>query len=233
MYKEKIRQAVEILNELDIDMWLTFGRESHTIHDPAADMIIGAGYTWHSAFIITKDGDSAAIIGNLDAANFEKMGNFKQVIPYLKSIKDDLIKYIKSKHPKNIAINYSEDNVMADGLSHGLYLTLYSLLAGTDYNNRFISSENILSALRGRKSKTEIAKIKNAIKETEKLYERIGKYIKPGLTEKDVHNKMVEWMNELNYEPAWNLESCPSVFTGMPDSGEWVLFRFTGNMVYT
>ncbi len=220
MYKEKIRQAVEILNELDIDMWLTFGRESHTIHDPAADMIIGAGYTWHSAFIITKDGDSAAIIGNLDAANFEKMGNFKQVIPYLKSIKDDLIKYIKSKHPKNIAINYSEDNVMADGLSHGLYLTLYSLLAGTDYNNRFISSENILSALRGRKSKTEIAKIKNAIKETEKLYERIGKYIKPGLTEKDVHNKMVEWMNELNYEPAWNLESCPSVFTGMPDSGE-------------
>ncbi len=220
MYKEKIKQAVEILNELDIDMWLTFGRESHTIHDPAADMIIGAGYTWHSAFIITKDGDSAAIIGNLDAANFEKMGNYKHVIPYLKSIKDDLIKYIKTKHPKNIAINYSEDNVMADGLTHGLYITLNSLLEGTDYNNRFISSENILSALRGRKSVTEIAKIQKAIIETEKLYERIGKFIKPGLTEKDVHNKMVEWMNELNYEPAWSLESCPSVFTGMPDSGE-------------
>ncbi len=220
MFKEKIKQAVEILNELDIDMWMTFGRESHTIHDPAADMIIGAGYTWHSAFIITKDGDSAAIIGNLDAANYEKMGNFKKVIPYLKSIKNDLLGYVSNKDPKNIAINYSEDNVMADGLTHGLYLTLNTLFKETDYSKRFMSSEAILSALRGRKSKAEISKIQNAINETEKLYERIGKFIKPGLTEKEVNKKMIEWMKDLRYEPAWDLEMCPSVFTGMPDEGE-------------
>ncbi len=138
MYKEKIKQAIEILKELDIDMWLTFGRESHTIHDPAADMIIGADYTWHSAFIITKDGDSTAIIGNLDAANYEKSGNFKKVIPYLKSIKSDLVDYVKSKNPKSIAINYSEDNVMADGLTHGLYITLNSL---TTFNERDKTSD--------------------------------------------------------------------------------------------
>jgi Xaa-Pro aminopeptidase len=220
MYKEKINQAVDILNELNIDMWLTFGRESHTIHDPAADMIIGAGYTWHSAFIITRDGDSAAIIGNLDAANYEKKGNYKKVIPYLKSIKKDLLKYVESKSPKTIAINYSENNVMADGLTHGLFMTLQSYFKGTKYSNNFVSSEGILSALRGRKSETEIKKITNAIRETEKLYNRIGKFIKAGISEKEVHDKMVEWMNELNYEPAWELEMCPSVFTGMPDEGE-------------
>jgi len=220
MVKEKIKQAIEILKEKNIDMWITFGRESHTIHDPAADMVVGAGYTWHSAFIITKDGDSVAIIGNLDAANYEKKGDFKRVISYLKSIKEDLLNYVKEKDPKNIAINYSENNVMADGLTHGLFITLKSYFKETVYEDRFISSEEIISALRGRKSKTEIDRIKTAIKETEKLYDRIGKYLKPGLSEKDVHNKMVEWMNDLGYEPAWELEMCPSVFTGMPNEGE-------------
>jgi len=220
MYKEKIKQAVEILNELDIDMWMIFGRESHTTHDPAADLIIGARYTWHSAFIISKDGDSAAITGSLDTANFEKMGNFSDIIPYVKSVKNDLLTYIRRKNPKQIAINYSEDNVMADGLSHGLYLTLMSMFKETAFVNKFISSEHIISALRGRKSPSEIKKIQKTIDETEMLYKRIGEFLQPGQTEREIHNKMVEWMVELGYESASDPEVCPSVFTGMPEEGE-------------
>ncbi len=220
MYKEKIEQAVQILNELNIDMWLTFGRESHTLHDPATDLILGTGYTWHSAFIVAQDGDSVAIVGSLDAANIEKRGVYKRVIPYLQSIKQDFLNYIKEKDPKTIAINFSEDNVMADGLTYGSYLTLKKIFQNTPYVDRFVSSEQIVSALRGRKSKTEIERIKYAIKETEKLYKEIWDYLKPGLTEKQVHGYMVKRMKELGYAPAWDIEMCPSVFTGIPDEGE-------------
>ncbi len=220
MYKEKIKQAIEILDELDLDMWMIFGRESHTIHDPAADMVVGSGYTWHSAFIICRDGDSAAIIGNLDHSNFEKMGTYKRVIPYLKSIQADLLDFVNEKNPGKIAINFSENNVMADGLTHGLYLTLMSYFKDSSFADRFVSSEMILSALRGRKSQSEIDKIKHAIDETEHLYERIGKFLKPGQSEKDVHNQLAAWIREKGYETAWTPAQCPSVFTGMPEEGE-------------
>ncbi len=39
-------------------------------------------------------------------------------------------------------------------------------LEGTEYAKRLVSSEEIISALRGRKSATEVALMKEAIKET-------------------------------------------------------------------
>jgi hypothetical protein len=53
MIKEKIKQAYGILKEENIDCWLTFIRESSTIHDPVIDLVIGPNVTWHSAFILT------------------------------------------------------------------------------------------------------------------------------------------------------------------------------------
>ena len=51
---EKQKQAIEILNEKNIDMWLTFVRETGNLKDPMMDMIVGTGATWHSAFKIGR-----------------------------------------------------------------------------------------------------------------------------------------------------------------------------------
>ena len=53
MIKEKISQAIKILKEENTDCWLTFVRESSTVHDPVMDLIVGTGITWHSAFLLT------------------------------------------------------------------------------------------------------------------------------------------------------------------------------------
>jgi len=41
--QEKINQSIEILNELGIDMWLTFVRESDSTPDPVSNLIVGSG----------------------------------------------------------------------------------------------------------------------------------------------------------------------------------------------
>ena len=49
---EKTKQAVEILNEKNIDMWLTFVRESSVMNDPAIEMVVGTNSTWQASFMI-------------------------------------------------------------------------------------------------------------------------------------------------------------------------------------
>ena len=66
---EKTDQAVEILQELDIDLWLTFVRETSLSVDPILPLLVGFGLTWMSALLIHKSGKKVAIVGRYDAAN--------------------------------------------------------------------------------------------------------------------------------------------------------------------
>ena len=152
IFKEKINQAIEILKEKNIDMWITFVRESSIIHDPIMDMIVGTNSTWQAAFIINKDGDTTAIVGDMEEGNFKKAGLYKNSIGYLKSIREPLVGYLKKKNTGKIAINYSKNAVLADGLTYGMHQVLLDHLEGTGIADRLISSEEIISALRGRKS---------------------------------------------------------------------------------
>ena len=214
---EKIEQAVGILKEKDIDMWITFARESSIMTDPVIEIIIGQNSTWESAFIISKDGDTTAILGEMEKENFEGKSGFKNVIGYVKSFSQPLLEYLKKKNPKNIAINYSQNSVLADGLTHGFYLKILDYLKGTGFENRFISAEEIISALKGRKSATEISIMKEAVIKTLDIFDEVTKFIKPGKSEKEIALFVKSILQENKFEPAWEEETCPAVFTG-PDT---------------
>jgi len=217
--KEKIEQAVSILKEQDIDMWITFVRESSVLRDPAMEMIVGGNSTWQAAFILNKDGDTTAVVGSMEKENFVKAGLYKNVIGYLKSIREPLVEYITSKDPKKIAINYSKNSVLADGLSYGLYQVLLDHLADTEYKNRLISSEKIISSLRGRKSDSELVLMKEAVKETLKIFDEVTGFIKPGMSELEVANYVKNIAEERGYELAWEETHCPAVFAGPDPAG--------------
>lgn len=219
IFKEKIEQAINILNEKNIDMWLTFVRESSINHDAAMDMIVGTNSTWQAAFIINKDGDTRAIVGDMEEGNFAKAGLYKNVTGYLKSIKEPLTDYLNNKDPQKIAINYSKNSVLADGLTYGLYMVLLDHLQGTPYKDRLISSEEIISALRGRKSKTELNLMKEAAAETLKIFDETTAFIKPGLTELDIAAFVKKTAEERGFGLAWEETHCPAVFAGPDPAG--------------
>jgi Xaa-Pro aminopeptidase len=219
MIFEKQKQAVEILLEKDIDLWMTFVRETGNIKDPMMDMIVGTGATWHSAFILTKDGETTAVIGSLEEANMKTVGTFKNIVPYLKSVKEDLIKVLDNHNPNKIAINFSRNSSLADGLTHGVYLELVDLLKDTPYPDRFVSSEDIVAALRGRKSQTEVDLIKEAIRETLIIFNEVTDFIEVGKSEKDIANFVKGKVAERSFEMAWDEEHCPAVFTGPDTAG--------------
>lgn len=218
MVSEKLEQVPGILRELAIDLWLVFARESQTIHDPCLDLVVGTNVTWPSAFLLSSRGDRVALIGSLDRANLERHGHYPEIIGYVGGISGDLRKVLARLDPRRIAINYSTNDVMSDGLTHGLYTMLLDILQDTPYHSRIESSERVVAALRGRKSPTEQARIRSACEVTVEIFDRLTIRLKAGLTEKQVAAVILEEMNRVGgLEPAWDRDHCPAVFTG-PDS---------------
>jgi len=214
---EKVQQAIGILKEKDIDMWITFARESSIMPDPVMEIIIGQNSTWESAFIISKDGDTNAILGEMEKENFEGKGGFKNITGYVKSFSPPLLDYLKKKSPKNIAINFSQNSVLADGLTHGFYLKILNYLKGSGFENKLISAEEIIAALKGRKSETEIAIMTEAVNKTLDIFDEVTNFIKPGKSEKEIASFVESIMQRKGFEAAWEEETCPAVFTG-PDT---------------
>ncbi|MCB0306871.1 MAG: aminopeptidase P family protein, partial [Calditrichaeota bacterium] len=124
MIQEKIDQAIGILQEKNIDAWMTFGRETATMRDPMLDFIAGMDFTWQTALIITAKGDAIAIVGQYDVANLETRGNYREIIGYVESIREDLRRVLARLDPRQIAVNYSLSSPTADGLSAGMYMNL-------------------------------------------------------------------------------------------------------------
>jgi Xaa-Pro aminopeptidase len=219
MILEKQKQSVQILNEKNIDMWMTFVRETGSMKDPMMEMIAGTNATWQSAFIITKNGDTTAIIGSLEVPNMTIVGTFKNVEGYLKSIKEKLLEVLNKYNPMNIAINYSRNSPLADGMTHGLYLELLDHLKDTPFIDRLVSSEDVIAALRGRKSESELTIMREAITETLKIFNKVTDYLKSGISEKEVAAYVHNIVKEKGFGLSWEKEYCPSVFTGPDTAG--------------
>lgn len=219
MEKEKVAQAIDILNETGTDLWMVIDKESEVLSDPVMDFVIGTGVTWLSFFLFFKTGEKYAIVGNLDIEKIKRLDIFDEIFPYKGSPKDDLLKLLNRYSPKKIAINYSIDSPTADGLTYGRYLKLIELLEGTDFKDRFVTAEDIIAKLRGRKSPEEVRRIKKAIDITLDIYDKVTTHVKPGMTEKEVAQFITGERKKAGFEPAWEEDHCPSVFTGPQETG--------------
>ena len=219
MIEEKIAQAIDILKEKNIDAWLTFVRESDTVHDPSLDFILGTSCTWQSAFIITMEGKTIAIVGSLDVANIESRGYYGEIIGYKESIRETLHSVLEKLDSNTIAVNFSTDSPLADGLTHGMYMNLMKYLQDTPFEKRIISAEPVVAALRGRKSPAEIERIREAVQLTLVMFDSVSDYIEAGRTEKEVAAFLKEKVKEAKVDLAWDPDYCPSVFTGPESAG--------------
>ncbi len=218
LIQEKVQQAISILNEKDIDLWLIFVRETSVNSDPILPVIYGEEtLTRQSALLFHKSGETIAIVGRIDAETTHLIAAYQTVIPCDAGISQYLLAELKRLNPVKIAINTSLSNVMADGLSYGMYQLLINMLANTPFIDRLCSAEEIISALNGRKTKSEVALIQAAIAETLDIYQETYNFMQPGMTEKDIADFMHRQLADRNLQAAWTYDGCPAVNSG-PDS---------------
>ncbi len=218
--KEKVQQSIKILNELDIDLWLIFCRESATTPDPCLPLVVGHHVVGQSAFLISKTGETVAIVSGYDAADFINSGIYNEIISYKEDVSYELLQKLYQYNPRTIAINYSQNSVSADGLTHGMYLRLTDYLKDTPYLDKLICAEKIQFSVRGRKNRYEIEHLKQAAVIADKCWQMSIPKIKTGMTEIRIAELITQNLRELgscnSFNPIVNAGAKTSPGHGSP-----------------
>jgi len=196
-----------------MDCWLTFVRETEINGDPILPFLVEGPLTWHSAFIVSPS-RTVAIVGAYDKKAVEDTAAYDQVLDYVEGIRPAFLEAMKSLSPKSIAVNYSQESEICDGLTHGMFLTLHDMLSEIGLEKRLVSAQKLVSSLRQRKTPGEIKCIRRAIAVTEAIFQAVARFIQPGRTEEEIADFVRRHVEEAGLEFAWNPRTCPAVFTG-------------------
>ena len=217
MYAEKAAQAERLLEEVGLDCWLTFVRETAVTPDPGVEMVVGANVTWPSAFLFARGGVRIAIVGRYDTAAIRPSGVFHEIIGYDEGIRAPLLAVLEKLNPGTIGLNYSIDDKTSDGLTYGMWLLLNEMMADTPFATRLTSAGPLLTRLRARKTPAEVARIQAAITTTEEIVSLISQQIQVGKSEAQIGAFVHNEFQRRGLPSAWAWDACPIVNSG-PES---------------
>jgi Xaa-Pro aminopeptidase len=216
MIRAKHRQALGLMREHRIDTWLLqFARETGMRPDPL-DYLVGGSVTWPSAFLINRDGSTAAIVGSGDAGTFEATGLWSELRAFRNGPREDLLDVLIKWDPKTLGVTWSDSDDTADGITHGMYRLLETMLAGTRFADRLVSAGELAGDVRGIKLPEEVEAIARAVQLTEELLEWIERRLEPGITEISLQREVHSRVREAGWRFSWAEEYCPMVNFGQP-----------------
>jgi Xaa-Pro aminopeptidase len=215
LLRKKIDQAVSLLREHEIDCWIAqLGQETWLHPDPIQPLVIGVSVTWPSAFLITSAGQTIALVGTGDVGNVQSNTAFERVQGYVRDLAPELLRVLDELRPQRIGISTALSDYGADGLTHGWYQRLLKMLEGTPYRDRLVSAEAMVSKLRARKLPEEIERIRHAVRATVEIFEAMGAWLRPGVSERDVFEFAHAQMARRKLQPSWDGAYDPGVNIG-------------------
>jgi Xaa-Pro aminopeptidase len=214
--REKIRASPRILDELGLDAWMLFARESATVHDPSFDLVVGTNVTWHSAFLLTRTGERIAVDRQPRRANVECARPLRRDRHLRAGDHRRSAQRPRRLDPKRIAINYSVNDAGGRRLTHGHVASLTGASRARPTPAASNSAERVVAALRGRKTDAERGDRRGVRGDRRHL--RGGHLVSaPASPSKQFAAMIVEEMERSRTDAGVGREHCPAVFTG-PDS---------------
>jgi Xaa-Pro aminopeptidase len=216
----KVQQAIEIMNEINLDVWLIPTQEMGDGGDPIYPIIYGEQDLGRGFLLLSRTGRKIAIVGKLDQSLPLSGGVWNEVYVHEGDLKSILVDVLNEIKPKTIGINYSKNYRVADGLSYGGFLKIIDYLSGSPFRDRLVSAEDLILRLRGRKNQVEIDLIRESIKQTDQIFSALNHFLRAGISGKEIHAFMLDQVCRAGLHTAWSKDHCPVVTVGpMPSMG--------------
>ena len=220
--KERLNSLLPAaMSTVNIDAWLVICREND--NDPMADHVGGenAGGTAVFLFYFGQEGFESIVFSPIgEATALDELDIHNRVIPVQRgsSAIEDAAKFIEPLALRRIAINTSENNKLADGLSHSQYIALTNALS-SDKVSKLVSSETLIYEWLSTKLPAEVEIMRRAAELTAAWQIEAYETIVPGkTTDADVAAFLDAKMEEYGVGEAWSPSQNPNVNSG-PDRG--------------
>ncbi len=216
--KKRIQTLLPVaLKNAGVDAWLVICRENN--NDPLADHVgcENAGKT--AAFIFYNHGDkfhsmAFSPVGEATALADTKLLDEVKPVGRSESAVQQAADFIKQKGFRQVAINMSDKNAQADGLSHSQYVYLTSAL-GNLYSQRLVSADEVVYQWLSVKLPEEIAIMREAAKLTAAWQIEAYASVVPGVTtDADVAAFLKAKMRAAGVGDAWAADQNPNVVSG-------------------
>lgn len=219
--QERIQQLLpQAMKSAEVDAWIIICRENN--NDPIAHHIGGENAGGTALFLFYLEGDkisSVAFSPIGEATALEDLRIHDQVIPVERgnSAIEDGAAFIRSKNFSKIAVNFSDENSLADGLSYTQKLSLEKALGGQA--SRLVSADELIYEWLAVKLPAEIDIMTKAAEITSQWqYEAYANVIPGVSTDADIAKFLKKKMEELGVTDGWNPDQNPNVNSG-PDRG--------------
>jgi len=208
------------LESANVDCWLVICRENN--NDPIADHIGGENAGGTAAFLFYNDDNgfhSLVFSPSGEATALDELDIHDKVVSVArgKSAVSQAVDFIKEKDFVSIAVNSSDSNSMADGLSYTQRAELEALLG--DHENRLKSATELIYEWLSIKLPEEVAILKKAAQLTADWQIEAYKQVVPGTsTDADIARFLKKKMAEYGVTDGWAPDQNPNVNSG-PDRG--------------
>ena len=220
--KERINTLLpKAMEAAGVDAWLVICRENN--NDPIADHIGGENAGGTAAFLFFRDENgftSRVYSPSGESTALDELDIHDEVISVERgsSAVAQAVEFIKEKDFGTIAINSSESNAQADGLSYTQRTNLEEKL-GADFSNRLRSSDELIYEWLSIKLPQEVEIMTRAAELTAAWQIEAYEMIEPGVTtDAEVAAFLDAKMEEYGVGEAWSPTQNPNVNSG-PDRG--------------
>lgn len=219
--KERINQLLpEAMRTARVDCWLIICRENH--NDPIASHIGGenAGGTAVFLFYLDEEGFHSLVFSpDGEATALDELDIHEEVRRVERGVStlEEAAAFIRGKNFESIAVNSSESNALADGLSYSQRLQLEEVLG--DEARKLISSTDLVYEWLSIKLPAEVEIMRQAAQLASDFQYEAYAMIEPGkTTDAEVAKFLKAKMAEYGVKDAWHPDQNPNVNSG-PDRG--------------
>jgi Xaa-Pro aminopeptidase len=217
--EKRMNRAVGALKEFDVDLWVMLGRETHFTPEPAMLYLLPAAVLPVCALVIARTGESACLVGALDAEEVQAYGAVDEVIAYRGDFESELVKLLRRFMPaERIALNYSEVDPSADGLSYTQYRRLARCFEQVGFRGETLSACNIMKRVRAQKSDEEVAGIERTVLAAMQIYESAREFIRSGVSGAEIQRFFQFKVRAIHADYSWPKAGNPFVSIGARSS---------------
>ncbi len=207
---EKLPMIYQAMKDKDIDAWLITGRETIMRKEPVLPVLGDMDFIIATTLIFTKD-RCIAIVSPLDVEGYRLIKGIDEVIEYKTTMEETIKEVLLKLQPKRLALNFSESDASSDGLTVGMKMMLDKVLDEINFKGEVVSAFYLIAKVRGMKTSSQIAKIKDCAVKAAEYLERVPAICHPNMTSIEIFDFLQKVAYQDGYKMSWASSQCPSV----------------------